>query len=256
MKPLRGLAALFGTLFGTLFLALGGNSRAQDYPTRPVRLIIGIAPGSSPDILGRLIAQWLSERFGQPYVVENRPGGGGNIGIEAVANAPADGHTLLPVTIQSAVNATLYDKLNYNFVRDIAPVASISRQTLALEVPPSFPARTVPDFIAYAKANPGRLSMASAGIGSTPHVAGELFKMMAGVDMAHVPYRGGSPALTDLIGGQVQVTFADITSSIEYVKAGKLRALAVTTTASSEALPDLPPIADYLPGYEASGWFG
>jgi tripartite-type tricarboxylate transporter receptor subunit TctC len=219
-------------------------------------LIIGIAPGSSPDILGRLMAQWLSERLGQPVIIENRPGGGGNIAIEAVVKAPADGHTLLLVTIQSAVNATLYDKLNYNFVRDIAPVISISRQTLALEVTPSLPARTVPDFIAYAKANPGRLSMASAGNGTTPHVAGELFKMMAGVDMAHVPYRGGSPALTDLIGGQVQVTFADITSSIEYVKAGKLRALAVTTTARSEVLPELPPIADYLPGYDASGWFG
>jgi tripartite-type tricarboxylate transporter receptor subunit TctC len=221
-----------------------------------VRLIIGIAPGSSPDILGRLMAQWLSERLGQPVIIENRPGGGGNNAIEAVVRAPADGHTLLLVTIQSAVNATLYEKLNYNFVRDIAPVISISRQTLALEVTPSLPTRTLPDFIAYAKANPGRLSMASAGNGTTPHVAGELFKMMAGVDMAHVPYRGGSPALTDLIGGQVQVTFADITSSIEYVKAGKLRALAVTTTARSEALPELPPIADYLPRYEASGWFG
>ena len=229
---------------------------AQAYPTRPVRLIIGIAPGSSPDILGRLLAQWLSERLGQPFIVENRPGGGGNIAIEAVAKAPADGNTLLLVTIQSAVNATLYDKLNYNFVRDIAPVASISRQTLALEVNPSFPARTAPEFIAYAKANPGKLSMATPGNGSTPHVAGELFKMMAGVDMIHVPYRGGAPALTDLIGGQVQMTFADITSSIEYVRAGRLRALAVSTATRSEALPDIPPLADFLPGYEASGWFG
>jgi tripartite-type tricarboxylate transporter receptor subunit TctC len=229
---------------------------AQAYPTRPVRLIIGIAPGSSPDILGRLMAQWLSNRLGQPFIVENRPGGGGNIAIEAVVKAPADGHTLLLVTIQSAVNATLYDKLNYNFIRDMAPVASISRQTLALEVTPSFPARTVPEFIAYAKANPRRLSMASAGNGTTPHVAGELFKMMAGVDLIHVPYRGGAPAMTDLVGGQVQLTFADIASSIEYVKAGKVRALAVTTTARSEALPDLPPLAYYLPGYETSGWFG
>jgi tripartite-type tricarboxylate transporter receptor subunit TctC len=251
-KLLHGLAGCLGALL----LAWSGPSSAQDYPTRPVRLIIGITPGSSPDILGRLMAQWLSERIGQPVIIENRPGGGGNIAIEAVVKAPADGHTLLLVTIQSAVNATLYDRLNYNFVRDIVPVASISRQTLALEVTPSLPARTVPDFIAYAKANPGRLSMASAGNGTTPHVAGELFKLMAGVNMAHVPYRGGAPALTDLIGGQVQVSFADIASSIEYVKAGKLRALAVTTTARSEALPDLPPIADSLPGYEASGWFG
>jgi len=252
LKSLHGLAVCLCTLL----VAWSSLSSAQDYPTRPVRLIIGIAPGSSPDILGRLMAQWLSERLGQAVIIENRPGGGGNIAIEAVVKAPADGHTLLLVTIQSAVNATLYEKLNYNFVRDIAPIISISRQTLALEVTPSLPTRTVPDFIAYAKANPGRLSMASAGNGTTPHVAGELFKMMAGVDMAHVPYRGGSPALTDLIGGQVQVTFADITSSIEYVKAGKLRALAVTTAARSEALPELPPIADYLPGYEASGWFG
>jgi tripartite-type tricarboxylate transporter receptor subunit TctC len=252
VKSLQGLAVCLGTLL----LAWSGQLCAQDYPTRPVRLIIGIAPGSSPDILGRLMAQWLSERLGQPFIIENRPGGGGNIAIEAVVRAPADGYTLLLVTIQSAVNASLYDKLNYNFVRDIAPVASISRQTLALEVTPSLSARTVPEFIAYAKSNPGRLSMASAGNGSAPHVAGELFKVMAGVNMAHVPYRGGAPALTDLIGGQVQVTFADIASSIEHVKAGKLRALAVTTTARSEALPDLPPIADYLPGYDASGWFG
>src|SRR5215470_10547136 len=252
MKWLHGLAAFLGSLL----LALSGPSCAQDYPTRPVRLIIGIAPGSSPDILGRLIAQWLSERLNQSFIIENRPGGGGNIAIEAVANAPADGHTLLLVTIQSAVNATLYDKLNYNFIRDIAPVASISRQTLALEVTPSLPVRTIPDFIAYAKANPGRLTMASAGNGTTPHVAGELFKMKAGIDMIHVPYKGGAPALTDLIGGQVQVSFADIASSIEYIKAGKLRALGVTTIARSEALPGLPPIADYLPGYETSGWFG
>jgi tripartite-type tricarboxylate transporter receptor subunit TctC len=231
-------------------------ARSQTYPTRPVRLIIGIAPGSSPDILGRLMAQWLSDRLGQPFIVENRPGGGGNIAIEAAAKAPADGHTLLLVTIQSAVNATLYERLNYNFLRDIAPVASISSQTLALEVTPSFPAKTAREFIAYAKANPGKLSMATPGNGSTPHVAGELFKMMAGVDMIHVPYRGGAPALTDLIGGQVQMAFADITSSIEYVKAGKLRALAVSSVSRSDALPEVPPLADFLPGYEASGWFG
>jgi tripartite-type tricarboxylate transporter receptor subunit TctC len=219
-------------------------------------LIVGIAPGSSPDILARLIAQWLSERFGRPFIIENRPGGGGNLAIETVARAPADGHTLLLVTIQSAVNATLYDKLNYNFIRDIAPVASISRQTLALEVAPPFPAKTVPELIAYARANSSRLSMASAGNGTTPHVAGELFAMMAGVNIIHVPYRGGAPALTDLMGGQVQMTFADITSSIEFIRTGKLRALAVSTRARSEALGDVPPLADYLPGYEASGWFG
>jgi tripartite-type tricarboxylate transporter receptor subunit TctC len=229
---------------------------SQAYPSRPVRLIIGIAPGSSPDILGRLMAQWLSDRLGQPFIVENRPGGGGNIAIEAVVKAPADGHTLLLVTIQSAVNATLYERLNYNFLRDIAPVASISSQTLALEVTPSFPAKTAREFIAYAKANQGKLSMATPGNGSTPHVAGELFKMMAGVDMIHVPYRGGAPALTDLMGGQVQMAFADVTSSIEYVKAGKLRALAVSSVSRSNALPEVPPLADSLPGYEASGWFG
>jgi tripartite-type tricarboxylate transporter receptor subunit TctC len=236
--------------------AISRTAWAQTYPSRPVRLIIGVAPGSSPDILGRLMAQWLSERLGQPFIVENRPGGGGNIAIEAVVKAPADGYTLLLVTIQSAVNATLYDRLNYNFVRDIAPVASISSQTLALEVTPSFPAKTAREFIAYAKANPGKLSMATPGNGSTPHVAGELFKMMAGVDMIHVPYRGGAPALTDLIGGQVHMTFADITSSIEYVKAGKLRALAVSSVSRSDVLPEVSPLADSLPGYEASGWFG
>src|SRR4051794_3562483 len=179
--------------------AVSRIARAQAYPTRPVRLIIGAAPGSAPDILGRLLAQWLSDRLGQPFITENRPGGGGNIAIDAVAKAPADGHTLLLITIQSAVNATLYDKLNYNFMRDIAPVSSISRQTLALEVTPSLPVKSVPDFIAFAKSNPGHLSMASAGNGSTPHLAGELFKMMAGVNMTHVPYRGGAPAMTDLI---------------------------------------------------------
>jgi tripartite-type tricarboxylate transporter receptor subunit TctC len=252
MKPLHRLAVFVGTLL----LAWSGASSAQIYPTRPIRLIIGITPGSSPDILGRLMGQWLSERLGQPVIVENRPGGGGNIAIESVVKAPTDGHTLLLVTIQSAVNASLYDKLNYNFVRDIAPVASISRQTLALEVAPSFPAKSAPDLIAYAKANSGRLSMASAGNGSTPHMAGELFKMMAGIDVVHVPYRGGAPALTDLIGGQVQMTFADVASSIEYIRAGKLRALAVSTVARSEALPEIPPLADYVAGYEASGWFG
>jgi tripartite-type tricarboxylate transporter receptor subunit TctC len=229
---------------------------AQSYPSRPIRLIVGVAPGSAPDILGRLMAQWLTERLGQPVVVENRPGGGNNIATEAVARSPADGLTLLLVTIQNAVNATLYDNLNYNFNRDIAPVAGISRETLALEVNPSFPARTVPEFIANAKANPGKLSMASPGNGSTPHMAGELFKIMTGVDMVHVPYRGSAPALTDLMGGQVQMTFGPLTSSIEYVRAGKLRALGVTTAMRSDALPDAPTVGEFVPGYEASGWFG
>ncbi len=231
-------------------------ARAQTYPTRPVRLIIGIAPGSAPDILGRLVAQSLSERLGQPFTVENRPGGGGNLAIEAVVKAPADGYTLLLVTIQGAANATLYDKLNYNFIRDIEPIASISRETLALEVNPSFPANTIPELIAYARANPGKVNMASAGIGSTPHLAGELFKMMTGADIAQVQYRGSAPALIDLIGGQVQMTFGPLSSSIEYVRAGKLRALAVSTASRSAALPEIPPLADLLPGFDVSGWFG
>ena len=231
-------------------------ARAQTYPTRPVRVIIGIAPGSAPDILGRLVAQSLSERLGQPFTVENRPGGGGNIAIEAVVKAPADGYTLLLITIQGAANATLYDKLNYNFIRDIEPIASISRETLALEVNPSFPAKTVPELIAYARANPGKVNMASAGIGSTPHLAAEQFKIMAGADIAVVQYRGSAPALVDLIGGQVQTTFGPLSSSIEYVRAGKLRALAVSTASRSAALPDIPPLADFLPGFDVSGWFG
>ncbi len=231
-------------------------ARAQTYPTRPVRLIIGIAPGSAPDILGRLVAQSLSERLGQPFTVENRPGGGGNIAIEAVVKAPADGYTLLLITIQGAANATLYEKLNYNFIRDIEPIASISRETLALEVNPSFPAKTVPELIAYARANPGKVNMASAGIGSTPHLAAEQFKIMTRADIALVQYRGSAPALVDLIGGQVQTTFGPLSSSIEYVRAGKLRALAVSTASRSAALPDIPPLADFLPGFDVSGWFG
>src|SRR5262245_44157276 len=236
--------------------ALPRIARAQAYPARPMRMIVPGAPGSAPDILGRLLAQWLSERLGHPVIVENRPGGGNNIAIEAVAKAPADGYTLLLITISGAVNATLYERLSYNFIRDIAPVASISRETMALEVAPSFPAKTVPEFIAYAKANPGKVTMATPGSGSAPHVAGELFKMMAGVNLVHVPYRGSAPALTDLMGGQVQMTFGPLTSSIEYVRADKLRALAVSTASRSDALPDVPPLADFLPGYEASGWFG
>jgi tripartite-type tricarboxylate transporter receptor subunit TctC len=237
-------------------LALSRVAWAQAYPSRPVRLIVPGAPAGAPDILARLMGQWLSERLGHPFVIDNRPGAGGNIAIEAVVKAPADGYTLLLVSIQGAINATLYEKLNYNFTRDIEPVASISRETLALEVTPSFPAETVPELIAYAKANPGKLSMATPGIGSTPHLAGELFKMMAGLDIVHVPYRASAPALTDVIGGQVQVIFGPLSSSIEYVRAGKLRALAVSAASRSGALPDIPPLADFLPGYDVSGWFG
>jgi tripartite-type tricarboxylate transporter receptor subunit TctC len=236
--------------------AVSRMARAQFYPARPVRIIVGFAAGGAPDIAARLLAQWLSERLGQQFVIENRPGAGSNIATEAVVDAAADGHTLLLASIANAVNATLYEKLNYNFIRDIVPVASISHEAYVMEVHPSFPAKTVPEFITYAKANPGKLNMASAGNGTGPHVAGELFKMMAGVDMVHVPYRGSPPALTDLLGGQVQVMFSPLSSSIEYVRSGKLRALAVTTATRSMALPDLPTVGDFVPGYEAGGWFG
>jgi tripartite-type tricarboxylate transporter receptor subunit TctC len=229
---------------------------AQTYPTRPVRIIVPIAAGGANDTLTRLIAQWLSERLGQPYVIENRPGAGGNIGTEAVVRAPPDGYTLLSVGASSAINATLYDNLNFNFIRDIAPVAGISRELNVMVVHSSFPARIVPEFIAYAKAHQGKVNMASAGNGSTPHVAGELFKMMTGVDMVHVPYRGGAPAMTDLLGGQVQVMFASMPASIEHIRAGTLSALGVTTATRSEALPDTPTVGDFVPGYEASSVYG
>jgi tripartite-type tricarboxylate transporter receptor subunit TctC len=231
-------------------------ARAQAYPARPVRIIVPFAAGAVNDITARLIGQWLSERLGQQFLVENRPGGGGNIGIEAVVRAPADGYTLLVVGTTAAINATLFDKLNYNFIRDIAPVASIVRVPHVMQVNPSLPAKTVPEFIAYAKANVGKISMGSGGNGSPAHVIGELFKMMAGVNMVHVPYRGGAPALTDLIGGQIQVAFIDTAASIEYIRAGTLRALAVTTATRSEALPDIPTIGDFVPGFEASQWVG
>ena len=218
--------------------------------------IVGFAAGGAPDILARLMGQWLSERLGQPFVIENRPGAGSNIATEAVVRAPPDGYTLLLVSPANAINATLYDKLNFNFIRDIAPVAGIIREPHVMVVNPSVPAKTVPEFIAYAKANPGKLNMASAGNGTAAHVAGELFKMMTGVDMVHVPYRGAAPALTDLLGGQVQVMFAAMPASIEYIRAGKLRALAVTTATRSEALPDIPTVGEFVPGYEASAWFG
>jgi len=218
--------------------------------------IIGYAPGASADTTARLMAQWLSERLGQSVVVESRPGGGTNIATEAVVRATPDGYTLLLVGTAQAINATLYDKLNFHFIRDVTPVAGIIRTALVVVVHPSFPAKTVPEFIAYAKASPGKISMASAGIGSGPHVAGELFKMMASVDMVHVPYRGGGPALTDLLGGQVQVYFPTTVSSIGYIRAGRLRALAVTTATRSDALPDIPTVGEFLPGYEASFWYG
>jgi tripartite-type tricarboxylate transporter receptor subunit TctC len=229
---------------------------AQSYPARPVRIVVGFTAGGSTDIGARLIGQWLQERLGQSFVIENRPGAGTNIATESVVRAPPDGYTLVMIGPSSAVNATLYDKLSFVFLRDIAPVASMIRQPQVMLANPSLPAKTVPEMIAYAKANPGKITMASAGIGSTGHLVGELFKMTAGVDLVHVPYRGAGPALTDLLGGQVLLSFAGISGSIEYVRSGKLRALAVTTTARSEALPDVPTVSDFVPGYEAGDWLG
>jgi tripartite-type tricarboxylate transporter receptor subunit TctC len=231
-------------------------ARAQTYPSRPVRWVVGSAAGSAPDIVARLLGQRLSERLGQPVIIENRPGGGSNIGTQMVVNAAPDGYTLLFVTNAQAINATLYDKLNFNFIRDIAPVASFVRVPFVMIVNPSVPAKSVPEFIALAKANPGKLTMASSGNGTVSHVAGELFKMMTGVDMLYVAYRSGPPALTDLIGGHVQVMFDSLPSSIGYIRAGKLRPLATIDTARSEALPDIPIMADFVPAYEASALFG
>jgi tripartite-type tricarboxylate transporter receptor subunit TctC len=229
---------------------------AQTYPSRPVRFMVGFGAGGAPDILARLMGQWLSDRIGQPFVVENRVGGSSGIATEAVVQAAPDGQTILLASLANVVNATLYEKLNYNFIRDIAPVGGISRDPNVMVVVPSFPAKTVPEFIAYAKANPGKINMASPGIGSTPHMAGELFKFMTGIDMAHVAYRGSPPALTDLLAGQVQVYFAPISASIEYIKAGKLRPLGVTTAKRADALPDVPAVAEFVPGYEAVAFYG
>ena len=236
--------------------ALPPLASALDYPTRPVRVIVGFPPGGGVDIAARLMGQWLSERLGQPFVIENRPGAAGNIATEASVRAPADGYTLLLVNGTGAINATLYHKLSFNFIRDIVPVAGIIRVPLVMELNPSVAARTVPDFIAFAKANPGKINFASGGNGGPDHMAGELFKMMAGIDMVHVPYRGQGPALADLLGGQVQVIFGSIPASIEYIRAGNLRPLAVTTAMRSQTLPDVLTLSDFVPGYEASQWYG
>jgi tripartite-type tricarboxylate transporter receptor subunit TctC len=236
--------------------AIARSARAETYPTRPVHIIVGFAAGGPNDISARLIAQWLSERLGQQFVVENRPSAGGNVATEFVVRAPADGYTLLLVPAPAAINATLYDNLNFNFIRDIAPVAGILRVPEVMVINPAVPANTVPEFIAYAKANPGKINMASAGNGTVPHVAGELFKFMTGVDLVRVGYRGGGPALVDLMGGQVQVMFEPTLSTIGYIRAGKLRALAVTSAKRSTALPDVPTVGEFVPGYEATAWFG
>jgi len=229
---------------------------AQAYPSRPIHVIVPFPPGGGTDLTARLMGQWLSERLGQPFIIENRPGGNSNIATEVVVRAPPDGYTLLAVDSSPAINATYYNKLNFDFIRDIAPVASIAGQTQIMEVNPSVPAKTVPEFIAYAKANPGKLNMASFGNGNISHVCGELFKMMTGVNMLHVPYRGAGPALADLLGGQVQVCFGGVISAIEYIRAVRLRALAVTTASRLEALQDIPSLSEFLPGYEATDWKG
>jgi tripartite-type tricarboxylate transporter receptor subunit TctC len=231
-------------------------ARAQAYPARPVRIVVGFPPAGGADIFARLIGQWLSERLGQQFIIENRPGAASNIATEAVVRAPADGYTLLLITNPNVINATLYDKLHYNFIRDIMPVAGIDRVPNVMEIHPSVPAKTVPEFIAYAKANPGKINMGSGGNGTSQHVAGELFKMMTGVNLEHVPYRGAGPALVDLLAGQVQIMFDTVSGSIGHLTAGKLRALAVTTAARSEALPDIPTVGDFVPGYEASTFHG
>jgi tripartite-type tricarboxylate transporter receptor subunit TctC len=231
-------------------------AHAESYPNRPVRLVVGFAPGGGNDITARLMGQWLSERLGQPFVIENRPGAGTNVATEAVVNAGPDGYTILFVAPSAAINATLYEKLNFNFIRDLAPIAGIMRIPNVMVVNPSVPARTVPEFIAYAKANPGKINVASPGVGTSVHLSAELFKMMTGVDMVHVAYKGSAPSLTDLLGGQVQVSFATMPASIEFIRTGKLRALAVTTATRSPVLPEVPTVGEFVPGYEVSTWYG
>jgi tripartite-type tricarboxylate transporter receptor subunit TctC len=231
-------------------------ARGEAYPTRPVHLIVPVAPGGALDILSRIMGQWLTEHMGQTFVIENRPGGGTNIGVDVVAHAAPDGYTLLLIPQSVTTNATLYKDLNFIFIRDIVPIAMISKLPLVMEITNAIPAKTVPEFIAYVKANPGKVSMASGGSGSASHIGGEFFKMKTGIDMVHVPYRGGAPALTDLIGGQVQVMFSPLPESLGAIKAGKVRALAVTTAERSQALPDLPTVAEFVPGFEASTWQG
>jgi tripartite-type tricarboxylate transporter receptor subunit TctC len=245
------LAAIAGAL-----PALARGASALDYPARPVRIVVGFAPGSTTDILGRLIGQWLSQRLGQSFIIDNRPGAGGNVGTEAVVNSPADGYTLLMVAPANTINMSLYDKLNFNFMHDMVPVSGVVRVPNVLEVTPSIPVKTVPELITYGKSHPGALSFASAGIGTTSHMAGVLFNVMAGVDLVPVHYRGDGPAMIDLIGGQVQVGFATMVASIAYIRAEKLRPLAVTTATRSSLLPDLPTVGDFVPGYEASSAFG
>ena len=238
------------------FPAMPGIARAQTYPARPVRLIVGFAPGGAADITARLIGQWLSERLGQQFIVENRPGAGTNIATDAVVRAAPDGYTLLLVSVANTVNATLYDKLTFNFIADIVPVAGLIRGPLVMDLNPSVPARTVPDFIAYAKANPGKINVASAGNGTPSHMALELLKMSTGLDLVHVPYRGAAPALTDLIAGQVELLFDNLPTSLEHIRAGRVRPLAVTTAARATALPEVPAVSEFVPDYEVSSWFG
>ena len=247
---------LAGAASAALLPSLDRKAQAEAYPSRPVNLIVGTAPAGTPDIDARLIGQWLQEKLGQPFVVQNKPGAGTNLGTEMVVRSAPDGYTLLLITVANAINATLYDNMNFNFIRDIAPVAALVRTPLVMEVNPSLPVKTVPEFIAYAKANPGKINMATSGNGTPQHIAAELFTMMAGIDVLHVPYRSTTPALVDLLAGQVQVIFDTVPASIEFIRAGKLRPLGVTTTSPLDVLPGIPTVAEAVPGYEASAWQG